>query len=288
MSRLRWMRVVQPLIARFPGVSYRLASVAGWIVWRTRRGLRVRVTRNLLPLCDGDRLRARKAGQRSVQNVARYFVDLASLPRRDMTQFEEGHLEVFHGERLKALDEPGPIIIVSGHTGNAELAIQAIGHRGRPFMALVEAQEPPEWSAYMLGLRTANGARFEEANLDGLRSAIRALRGGEVLGLMADRDIQGTGVCTTLLGREVRLPRGPWELARRHNARVLPIFSSRKRRDRFRVYVGEPFEVAANGEGEVAIAAAAAHFVGLFERHLRRDPGQWLVLEDFWRNHRCG
>lgn len=288
MSRLRLFRLVQPLIARFPGLSYRLAGLAGWIAWHTRRDLRRRVTRNLLPLCNYDRRRARKLGRRSVQHVARYFVDIASLPRRDMAGFEATHLEVYHAERLKALELPGAIIIVSGHSGNAELAIQAIGHRGRPFTALVEAQHPPEWSAYMLGLRRSGGARFVESTRAGLREAVQCLRDGEVLGLMADRDLQGNGVCVDLLGRKAKLPRGPWELAQRYEARVIPIFSARKRRDQFRVYVGEPFELAGFGDGEEAIGRAAQHFAALLEGHLRRDPGQWFVLEDFWRNHGCG
>lgn len=288
MNRLTLMRLAQPVIARFPGAAYQLASAAGWVAWHTRPDLRRRVVRNLRPLCGGDRDRARREGLRSVQNVARYFVDLASLPRRAMARFEAGHLEVFHAERLKALDEPGPIIIVSAHTGNAELAIQAIGARGRPFVALVEAQEPREWSAYMLGLRTANGARFVEASNDGLKAAVRALRDGEVLGLMADRDIQGTGICTEVFGRRVMLPRGPWELARKYDARVLPIFSARKRRDQFRVWVGEPFVVGRTEDESADVTAAAERLAGLLERHLRREPGQWMVLEDFWRNHRCG
>ncbi len=288
MSRLRFMRIAQPVMARFPGASYRLASVAGWVVWNTRRDLRRRVIRNLRPVCGGDRQLALREGLRSVQNVARYFVDLASLPRRDMSRFEAEHLEVFHAERLKALDEPGPIIIVSAHSGNAELAIQAIAARGRPFVALVEAQEPPEWSAFMLGLRTANGARFVEASNGGLRRALMALRDGEVLGMMADRDIQGTGVCAEVFGRKVLLPRGPWDLARRYQATVLPIFSGRKRRDQFRVWVGEPFVLQRTDDEAADISAAVARYAGLLERHLRRDPGQWMVLEDFWRKHRCG
>ena len=287
-SRLRLLRFAQPLIERFPGVAYRLASVAGWLAWRTRRDLRRRVTRNLLPLCNYDRRRARRLGRRSVQHVARYFVDIASLPGRDMARFEAEHLEVYHSERLKALDEPGPIIIVSGHSGNAELAIQALGHRGRAFTAVVEAQHPPEWSDYMLKLRRSAGARFVESTRAGLKDAIQCLRDGQVLGLMADRDIQGNGVCVEFFGRKAKLPRGPWELAQRYEARVIPIFSSRKRRDQFRVYVGEPFRVAEFGDGDEAVDTAAQHFARLLEGHLRRDPGQWLVLEDFWRNHHCG
>jgi predicted LPLAT superfamily acyltransferase len=52
--------------------------------------------------------------------------------------------------------------------------------------------------------------------------------------------------------------------------------------------VGEPFVVERTADEDSDIRAAMARYVELFERHLRRDPGQWMVLEDFWRAHRCG
>lgn len=282
------MRVAQPLVCRFPGVFYPLAALVGSVAWSLRRGTRRDVVRNMLPICDGDLRQAKRASRQVFKNVAQYYVDLASLPRLDMSTFEGKHLEIFHAERLEVLTSPGPLVIVSAHTGNAELAIQALTHRGRPFVALVEALEEPDLAAYMLKLRSSAGGAFHEATVGGVRAMLKALKAGEIAGVMGDRDIQDTGLCVSFCGRRVKLPRGPWELARRYGAPVLPVFSARKRADQFRIDVGEVFPVARTDDMERDVQDAAERYARVLETHLRRDPGQWTVLEDFWKVHACG
>jgi len=288
MDRTWWMRAGQPLAQRAPGLFYRIAGATAWVAWRLKRRTRRRLIRNMLPLCDDDMAAARQASKASMRNVSEYYVDLATLPGRDMSTFEDTHLEVFHGERLEMLREPGPVVVVSAHTGNAELAIQSLTYRGRQFVALVEALEPKEWAEYLLSLRSSAGGTFHEATLSGMKALLDAMKAGQLAGVMGDRDIQGTGVCVPFFGREVMLPRGPWELARRFDAPVLPVFSSRKRRDQFRIDVEEPFRVGRSDDSEGDVRAAAARYAQILETHLRRDPGQWTVLEDFWKVHACG
>ena len=287
MSKLRVARVLQPLVGRFPQFFYRLSPLAGWLAYHLRRGVRRNVVRNMLPLCDGDLPRAKREAIRACRYVAQYWVDLASLPRRKMERFEAERITLINGDRLAVLDEAGPVVAVSAHMGNVELVIQALTYRGRDFIALVEAQQPPEWSQYLLDMRSSAGGNFHEAGFGGLRSSLSALKNGQLVGLMGDRDIQQTGLCVDLAGRRVKLPRGPWELARRSGAVVLPVFCSRTKRDFFDVYVEEPFMVDRSDDPEQDARKAAAHFAKLLESHLRRDPGQWAVLEDFWRVHAC-
>jgi len=286
--RLWVLRTSQPLVARFPGAYYRFAWFAGWLTFQLQPVVRRNAMRNLLPLTGGDRKAARRAALGALRNVSQYYVDLCTLPSRDMATFEARHIELVHGERLAALDEPGPVVAVSAHTGNAEMAIQALTYRGRPFVALVEAQRPPAWSRYLLGLRSAAGGTFHETNFAGIRACLETLHKGGLVGFMGDRDIQGNGLCTPLAGRDVRLPTGPWEIARRTNALVFPMFSSRISRDRFRVHVEEPFRVARSGDEEADVAAAVRRFAGLLEQHLLRDPSQWALTENYWKVHGCG
>ncbi|MCC6417705.1 MAG: lysophospholipid acyltransferase family protein [Gemmataceae bacterium] len=287
-NRLWWMRAIHPLASRYPGAFYRVAAGAASAAWVVRRDLRRNLVRNMLPICDGDLPQAKRAGKQAMKYVAQYYVDLATLPRRDLSTFETQHLEVFHAERLDLLAAPGPLVIVSAHTGNAELAIQALTYRGRPFVALVEALEPRELAEYMLKLRSAAGGTFHEATFGGVRAMMAALKQGQIAGVMGDRDIQDTGVCVVFCGRQVKVPRGPWELARRFDAPVLPIFSARKHGDQFRIDVGEPIHVGRSGDLERDIRDAAERYVRVLEAQLRRDPGQWTVLEDFWKVHACG
>lgn len=286
--RLWFVRLIQPLAGRFPGPFYRIAPWAGWLAFTLHRGMARRLVRNMLPLTGGDRKAAEAAALAVSQNIARYFVDLCTIPERLMERFEADHLELVNGDRLAVLKEPGPVIAMSAHSGNAELAIQALTFRGRPFVALVEAQRPRAWSRYLIRLRSSAGGRFYETSFQGIRACLATLQEGGLVGFMGDRDIQGNGLCVDLCGRRVRLPRGPWEIARRSRALVLPVFTARIEDDRFRLFVEEPFRVDQTDDEEADILAAVERFAGLLETHLRRDPGQWAFTEDFWRVHACG
>ncbi|MGI8927044.1 MAG: lysophospholipid acyltransferase family protein [Tepidiformaceae bacterium] len=288
MSKLWWLRLCAPIVGRLPAVFYPVASAIGRAGWHIRPRARGAILRNLLPLCDGDKTRARREGVRAYQNATRYWVDLATLPYRDMTRFDRDHLDIRDAERLAILQTMTPIIVVSAHTGNPELAVQALTNRGRHYVALVEPLRPPAFARELLRLRSSGGGAFYEAGFAGLRAAVGALREGGTLGILGDRDIQQSGVCVTLSGRCVRLPAGPWELARRTGATVLPIFSARVHADRFTLYVEEPLKVARTADAEGDIGEAVERWSRLLETNLRRDPGQWAVLEDFWKVHACG
>jgi KDO2-lipid IV(A) lauroyltransferase len=140
----------------------------------------------------------------------------------------------------------------------------------------------------VLKIRSAAGGSFHEANFAGLRECVKTLRQGGVVGFMGDRDIQGNGLCTRLAERCVRLPRGPWQMARAESALVMPVFTSRIGADRFRVFVEEPFRVRHSEDEETDIRMAIERYARLLEEHLRRDPAQWAFTEDYWRTHGCG
>ncbi len=282
------LKVGAPVAGRFPHPAYALAGAAAWVAWTLRTHARVRLEENLLPACDGDRERAREAARQAFRNAAKYHVDLATLAYRDHSSYERDHLQIVGEEHVPVLFEPGPLLVASAHTGNPELALIAVKERGRRWVELVEALDPPALGREMTRLREIAGGRVVEVDMSGTREALRELRAGGMVTLLADRDLGGGGICTTLLGRRVRLPRGPWELARRSGATVLPLFFSRRGTYDQTVWFHEPFTVPSGGDREEAIGAAAQHWADLFGAHLRRDPGQWTVLEDFWEVHACG
>jgi KDO2-lipid IV(A) lauroyltransferase len=287
-GKYRWLRLWAPIVGRAAWLFYPIAAIAGSIAWRVRPACRKRLIRNLLPLCDGDAERAIAEAKLAYRNLARYWVDVCSIPHRDMANFERDHLRILNPERLEVLSRPGPVMLVSAHAGSVELALQALTFRGRPFVALVEDLEPPEMARYLLQLRSAAGGTFYPADFGGVRACLEALKEGGVLGMLADRDIQGTGACVLLAGKPVKLPRGPWELARRTGATVIPVFGRRSWRDEFTLTIEQPFTVSPYGTSDAAVREAIEHWARLLEANLRRAPGQWTVLEDFWEVHRCG
>lgn len=287
MTKLGLLRIGVPLAGRFPWFFYRLASLGGLVAWALKPRMRRRVIRNLLPLYDGNRRMARRGSVNVFRNVARYYVDIATLPRREMANYERDHMQIVHAERLELLNEPGPMIVLSAHTGNPELAVQALTFRGRDFMALVEVLRPPALGSYFLRLRSSAGGTFHEADLGGVRASLATLKQGGLVALIGDRDLQDTGACVEMFGRGVKLPRGPFELARRTNARILPVFCLRNGIDDMIVWVEEPMCVANSEDRDRDVQDATERWAVILERHLRREPDQWTVTEDFWKVHAC-
>ena len=288
-TRYHALRVFAPIIGRMSWLSYPAATTIGSLAWYVSPSHRRHLLRNVVPFSDGDRARAITSARRAYRNIARSWVDVATLPHRDMPNFAPDHLTIVNGERLAVIEQPGPVIVVSAHMGNAELALQALTVRGRSFVALVEKVQPPKLGEYLLRMRQTGGGQFELADFKGIRACLEALRSGGTVAIMADRDIQGNGICASLGGRPVKLPRGPWELARKTGATVLPVFATRLHKDHFVLEVEEPFKVGcANADADVDVRAAVDRWALVLEAQLRRHPGQWIVLEDFWRAHRCG
>ena len=285
---LAGLRLGAPLAGRFPRPAYALARGVGWLAWALRPAARANVIANLTPACGGDRERARALAPRVFQSAASYYVDLATLPHRDRAGYERTRLRVMGEEHVPALFEPRATIIASAHAGSPELALIAVAQRGRGWVELVEPLASPALARELAGLREAGGGRVAEANANGFRQALRELREGGLVALVVDRDLAGNGVCTELLGKRVLLPRGPWELARRTGATVIPLFATRRFNDHQTVWLEEPFTVSAGGDREEAVGAAAQRWADRFGEHLRRDPAQWTVLEAFWEAHACG
>ncbi|MBI5946723.1 MAG: lysophospholipid acyltransferase family protein [Chloroflexi bacterium] len=288
MMKYRLLRWLGPMAARAPWLAYRLAGPAGSFAWMARRGVRDRLIRNLLPFAGGDPERARRASRRACQNVARYWVDMMTLARRDLREFERRHLTIENEGLAWPLAEPGPVVIVSGHVGNPEMGAMAVTSRRREYVALVEPLEPPEFGALMAKVRARTGGHYHETGPAGLRVCLETLRAGGVVALVADRDIQGNGVCTPFAGRLALMPRGPWDLARRTGATVLPVLTRRTGSDSFRVVVYPSFQVASTEDREADVREAATRWAAVLESHIRQDPGQWTVFEDFWEAHGCG
>ena len=282
------MRAIVPIVGRAPRPFYFLASIIGWVGWHLRPPARTRAIRNLLPVCAGDQRTARSASLHTFLNVARYYVDLATLPYRNHTTFESEHVQVIGEQFIPSLFEPRPTIIASAHTGNPELGLIAISGRGGNWVELVETLAPPARGRFIARLRAAAGGRIHQIGIAGARAALSELRKGGMVALLADRNLQGRGVCVHLFERDVQLPRGPWELARQTGATVVPLFVTRGHTDDITVRLEEPFQVCMTTDREADVHGAAQRWADLFATQLRRDPGQWTVLEDYWAVHRCG
>jgi lauroyl/myristoyl acyltransferase len=115
-----------------------------------------------------------------------------------------------------------------------------------------------------------------------MMSALRVLRKNRALTITPDLlRAPGTGVPVRLFGRSAEIPAGPFFLAARTGAPLLPAFFHYED-GRYRLWGHPPMEVPPMDAGEHVVLEAAQAWTDLFEAFVREHPDMW----QFWLDKR--
>ncbi len=230
-----------------------------------------------------------RAAREVFRNVTRYYADLIRLPRIDPHRLLEHNLNVHGMENLKnALAQGEGVVLVSAHYGNTELTVQALAAFDIYAYVLTEPLQPRQLSDLTHRLRSTHGHIYQPVSMSSVKGALRYLRQGKLVAILCDRDIQKTGQLLPLCGCPARFPVGAAMLAVRTGAQVVPAFSHRQGPGRIEVWIEPPLSLERTGDEEHDVRAITEKILARFEEYLRRDPGQWMVLEPVWGQECAG
>jgi KDO2-lipid IV(A) lauroyltransferase len=275
------------VLGRLPlGALYAIADFVAWVGYRTARGSRENVLSNLRHVMqDAPDRKVEAAAKQVFRNAAYYYADTAYMPRLSPREFYEKRLTV---EGIDELLRPSiasgrGVIMLTAHFGNPEIVGQALIHLGIKVLALTEPLEPPRLSRLMDQQRSSHGHEFAPVGMASVKKVLRTLKSGGVVVLTGDRDIKGPRQKLPFMGCEAWMPTGPFEVAVRTGAIVIPSFSYR-RREKFVALMEQPLDIKNTGNMEADSRDGALQFIAHLERHLLKEPAQWAVLERIWED----
>jgi len=278
--------VVYKTLAWLPvRAAYAIARAVADLSYPFQGGLRRNVKDNMRHVLgpDASEKEVSRAAREVFRNITRYYADLIRLPRIDPHRLLEQDLNVHGLENLKnALAQGKGVVAVSAHYGNTELTVQALAAADIYAYVLTEPLQPRQLSDLTHRLRSTHGHIYRPVSMSSVKGALRYLRQGGLVVILCDRDIQKTGQLLPLCGRPARFPVGAAMLAVHTGAQVVPAFSHRRGPGRNEVWVEPPLSLERTGDEEHDVRAITEKILARFEEYLRRDPGQWTVLEPVW------
>jgi KDO2-lipid IV(A) lauroyltransferase len=205
-----------------------------------------------------------------------YNMELARAPRFNVPYMNE-RLKIETPAEVEAwLTERRALIVLGMHLGAIEMpGIYAVGRLGS-IVAPMETVSNPRIQRYLYSTRATIGVRIvtlEEAG----RELVAALRRNEPVGLVADRDLTGTGLEVDLFGATARIPAGPAFLAVESGA---PMYAATVRRAGPGRYLGGLRQVPIPNEGarRERIRAIVREEARIFEQFIAQAPDQWLAI----------
>ena len=216
------------------------------------------------------------------RSYARYWYDTFALT--SMTDEEVHETFVWDGDEflLEPTSRGQGVIAVLPHLGNWDACSRDMCVRGLPMVAVAERLRPERLYQLFVREREANGVHVIGLGGAGIGKALAAtIAEGNVLALLADRDLTGRGVQVTMFGATRRMPAGPAMLALSSGAPIV-VLGSYETSTGWRAIVRPLAMPEMTGDRRADARAITQAIADAFERLIAASPADWHVFQPGW------
>jgi len=179
------------------------------------------------------------------------------------------------------------VVCVTAHLGNWELHGARVARHGFPLSVVGKENVDPRLTRLMERSRAAGGMRTLWRGQPGVAvSMLRALRKGELLGMLIDQDTNVQNVFVPFFGRPAATPRAAADLVLRTGAAAL-VFLNHRGDDGVYRTTTEEVEVPRTGDDERDAVELTARMTERIEAAIRAHPEQWVWMHQRWKTKPC-
>ncbi len=260
-----------------------LATLIGWLLYLGKRRDRLGLISNIRHLTahSGKQVserEIRRLARRVFPNFCKNLVDFFSMRRLSdeailaRTDFPDAALIA------KLVGEGRGLILLTAHLGTWEVAgrvVVALGHN----LNVVALKQPSEkMNELFQGQRRGGGMRVIAMG-NAARGCLAALRRGQLVAIVCDRDFTAQRNLVPFFGKPARLPHGIARLAAATGAPMLLGVCVRTPDESFRILLGKP--IFPRGDERDA-SRMQREITTQLEFYVSQFPDQWFLFHDFW------
>jgi KDO2-lipid IV(A) lauroyltransferase len=272
------------------GYARRFAAALAWLLYHVDRRHRLVAHDNLRHAFPNLDERRRDEMVRAVYcHFCTLLIEIIHLPRRMHPNNWRQLLELEGGRQIvDALLSGRPLLIVTGHLGNWEMAGYALGLFGFTTHAIARELDNPYLDRFLRNFRERTGQRV--VNKNGDFDKIQAvLASAGVLATLGDQDAGQRGQFVDFFGRPASTHKAVSLLALEYNVPMLVTgtlrdSSGRIEERKYRVVVADlilPEEYEGRPD---AVKALTERFTAALECLVRRAPEQYFWLHRRWKH----
>ena len=185
---------------------------------------------------------------------------------------------------FESMQSRGGAILLTAHMGSYDLGAHLFAETSGQRIVMVRApEEDPETRAFE-EVHGANNIRveFNVKASDLALDLLHAIRDGSIVAIQGDLVTPGISeLSTTMFGKPMRVPAGPFALAMASGAPIYPLFLVRCGRRRYRVIACPPITVAPNRERQEAFSEAVTVWTRELESVIRSRWYHWFMFHLF-------
>lgn len=303
-TRRKWRYLAEYAVFRFlvgiidalpTRATVRLAEGLAFVVFRClpKKLTRYEVARQNLKTAFGDRYSDREMNailQKMWVHLFRLIVEIVQLPRK-MRLYNCGDVVQFRNrdDSVKALSCGRPVIVLSGHFGNWEMAVSAFGVFGFPMGVVARDLDNPYLHRWFMRFRQHTGHRLLSKKGGG-GDMVEFLERRGNLALLCDQDAGKKGLFVPFFGQPASTFKSIALLALQYRA-VIVVGYALRLPDDFQNHRWVRFEQGCEEvidtldfQGPDAIREITAAYTKALERAIMRAPEQYFWVHRRWKS----
>ncbi len=267
--------------------SYRFADRMALLLYHVDRRHRKVAMENLRHAFEGQYSDGRcdQIVRGVYQHFCRMLMEMLHIPRKlHLTNWRERISLVGHERVLDRLLDGGPMIMVSAHFGNWEMAGYLFGVFGFPPYSVARTLDNPYLDEFLRRFRERTGQKLIPKK-GGYDQMLEVLSNRGLISFLADQDAGQRGMYVDFFGRPASTHKAIALLALEHNAPVV-VGYARRIGPGFCYEVGCEELIAPDewtGTADDARLLTQRYTTAL-ERIIRRNPEQYLWLHRRWKH----
>jgi KDO2-lipid IV(A) lauroyltransferase len=224
----------------------------------------------------------RERARASFRALGRNFFDVLRFPALRSGDIERICRVEGYDHLVREVERGRGVIGVMGHIGCWEMVGAVLVARGIPINAVVRTLRDPRFESIVARVRGSIGVRGIPRGPRAIE-AYRALRRGEVVGLLIDQDTEVDGHFVPFFGHDAYTPRGIGHLAVRSGASLIPAASHLGPDLKHHVVLRPPLQIERTGDERRDIDRITEACGRAVEEMIRIDPVQWVWFHRRWK-----
>jgi len=181
-----------------------------------------------------------------------------------------------------ALAKGRGVVLLSAHLGNWEVLAAGLAARGYPLSVVVQDVFDRRSDRLLNAWRRACGVEVIRRK-GGLPRAARVLRKGRILGTLVDQDMGGPAAFVPFFGRPARTPTGPFRLARRLGAELVPAWITMDESGVHHAVVRPALAARSGADAEEVLREDVEEWHAMLEKAIEAHPEQWVWHHRRWK-----
>jgi lauroyl/myristoyl acyltransferase len=271
-------------------ISYALATLLSWVYYPVSPRKRTVMGKELEKLFGNrlDRTQVRRIVKRSYEIYFKRIIENLMFGSFSRKQWES--LVTIEGLDILnvALEKEKGVILLLCHFGSFLLPLPVLGYKGYKIYQVARnplfEKGPMHKKLFQLRKSETDKMPFSFIRTDQyLGPIVKTLKSNGIVVIAFDGRVADRWVSVPFLNRIAQFSPGPFKLAIRTGATVLPTFVVREDNNRHKIFIEPPMEFIASGEEEGILRQHTEMFAKIFERYLSNYPCHfgWILYTNW-------